>query len=79
MQTTSRNTASRVGWFTAHPASVGESYWEHARFAFRFSTRLLVAAGAAAVHAVFPWLCESTASRAVRAMAVELEARHRTH
>ena len=54
--------------FTAHPRSVGESYWEHFGFAMRFSFRLLRAAGAAALHAVIPALCESTASREVRAL-----------
>ena len=51
--------------FTAHPASVGESYLEHMRFAAGFSIRLLAAAGAAACHAVFPFLFEKTASQAV--------------
>ncbi|MGY3437830.1 MULTISPECIES: DUF6356 family protein [unclassified Marinovum] len=54
-----------AGFFTAHPASVNESYFQHMRFALRFSGLLFFAAGAALVHAVLPALCEKTASRAV--------------
>ncbi len=50
----------------SHPASVGESYFGHMGFAMRFAGKLFVAGSAAAVHAVIPALCETTASRAVR-------------
>ena len=48
--------------FTAHPASVEESYLQHAAFAGRFSLALFAAAFAAAVHAIFPFAFEKTAS-----------------
>lgn len=48
--------------FTEHPASVGETWREHAATAFGFSWRLQVAALAALVHAVFPFMCVKTAS-----------------
>ena len=51
--------------FLDHPASVDESYIEHMRFAGRMSGWLIVAGLAAAVHAIVPALCESTASRIV--------------
>ena len=51
--------------FTAHPASVGETWSQHARFAFSLAGRLVVAAMAAAVHALFPFLCQTTASRTI--------------
>ena len=51
--------------FRDHPRSVDETYREHAAFAGRFSARLFLAAGAAAVHAVVPCLFEKTASRMV--------------
>lgn len=51
--------------FLNHPASVGESYFQHAAFAFGFSGRLFAAAGAALVHAVIPCLFEKTASRMI--------------
>lgn len=51
--------------FFDHPASIDESYGEHARFAFGFSVKLFVAAGAALVHSLLPCLFEKTASRIV--------------
>jgi len=48
--------------FTAHPQSVNETYLEHSSFAFRFAGWLALAAMAAMVHAIFPWLFEKTAS-----------------
>ncbi|MBD3679341.1 MAG: hypothetical protein HUJ27_13215 [Rhodobacteraceae bacterium] len=48
--------------FLSHPASVDESYAEHARFAFGISLQLFVAAGAALLHALVPALFEKTAS-----------------
>lgn len=51
--------------FTDHPDSVEETYLEPARFASTFAFWLFVAAGAAEVHAVLPFLFEKTASRIV--------------
>src|SRR3954469_14281321 len=53
--------------FTAHPDALGERYVEHMRVALSFAAPLAVAAGAALVHAFLPFLCETTASRTVRA------------
>jgi hypothetical protein len=52
--------------FTSHPAKVGETYFSHMAFAAWFSSRLLMAAGAALIHAFLPFLFETTASRIVR-------------
>ncbi|AZO56715.1 MULTISPECIES: DUF6356 family protein [unclassified Mesorhizobium] len=52
--------------FTSHPAKVGETYFGHMAFAAWFSSRLLMAAGAALVHAFLPFLFETTASRIIR-------------
>ena len=49
--------------FTAHPASVGETYAQHCRFAFRFGARMTMGGLAAMVHALFPFLCVTTGSR----------------
>jgi hypothetical protein len=62
-------------YFLAHPRSVNESYPEHAGIALRVSARLLGASLAAAVHAVFPRLFETTASRAIKALHGEIAAR----
>jgi len=51
--------------FTRHPASVGQTWVQLCRFALAVSGTLTLAAVAAAVHAVVPSLCETTASRAV--------------
>lgn len=63
--------------FLAHPASVDESYGEHFRFATRFAFWLALAALAAAVHAVIPALCETTASRILRRLHARIENRGR--
>jgi hypothetical protein len=49
--------------FTAHPASVGETYGQHFRFALVFGTRMTLGGLAAAIHAVLPFLFITTASR----------------
>lgn len=49
--------------FTSHPTSVGETYGEHCVFAFGFGVRMVVGGVAAMIHAVFPFLCVTTASR----------------
>jgi hypothetical protein len=49
--------------FTAHPVSVGETYGQHFRFALGFGVRMTMGGLAAAVHAVFPFLFVTTASR----------------
>ena len=74
------NTSSRSGllnrWFLSHPASVDETYFQHMRFAFSFAFWLGLAGCAALVHAVFPALCETTASRILRRLMARMEARH---
>ena len=63
--------------FTAHPASVDESYLEHAGFALRFSGKLFAASMAALVHAVLPFAFEKTAGNAIREMHDRMENRGR--
>lgn len=52
--------------FTTHPQTVGETYLGHMAFALWFASRLMLAAGAALVHALLPFMFETTASRIVR-------------
>jgi len=52
--------------FTAHLEAVDESYFEHMRFAGWFAGQLFLAAGAALIHALLPFLFESTASTIIR-------------
>lgn len=51
--------------FTAHPASAGQTYSQHCGFAFRFGARMALGGLAAMVHALFPFLFVTTASRAL--------------
>ena len=62
--------------FTAHPQTVGETYFEHMRFAGWFCGRLAMAAFAAGVHAILPFLFEKTAGKMIREKAVRMESRH---
>jgi len=62
------------GMFTDHPASVDETYSEHARCAGHFAKELALAAGAAAVHAVCPSMFEKTASTKIRTLHAEMTA-----
>ena len=54
--------------FLTHPQSVDESYFEHMAFAGRFSGKLFLAAGAALVHSVLPFMFEKTASKMIAEM-----------
>jgi hypothetical protein len=49
--------------FTAHPASVGETYGQHFAFALAFGMRMALGGLAAIVHAVLPFAFITTASR----------------
>jgi len=54
--------------FTAHPASAGETYREHCFFALAFGARMALGGLAAMVHALFPFLFVTTASRALESL-----------
>ena len=66
-----------AGFFTEHPTSVGETYLEHQRRAFRMARRLLVAAAAAVVHALVPALFTTQASDTVAEIHDEIHDRSR--
>ncbi len=51
--------------FIDHPASVDESYVEHAQVAAGFAVKLLYAGMACMVHAIIPGLCKTTGSRTI--------------
>ena len=52
--------------FLDHPASVGESYGEHAVFATAIGWTMFVGSLACFVHALVPALCQTTGSRAIK-------------
>ena len=66
-------TLSRL--FTEHPEKVDETYFEHMRFAAGFGGTLLRAGAAALIHAIFPFACETTASRAVKRLHARISGR----
>jgi hypothetical protein len=51
--------------FTDHPASVGESYFEHLAFATRFGLTMIGGGLACLVHAVLPFACVTRGSETV--------------
>ncbi len=51
--------------FSAHPASVNETYTEHMAVAASFSWRLMYGGLACLIHAIFPFLFVTTGSRLV--------------
>jgi len=61
--------------FTAHPAKVGESYLGHMATALSFAGWLTLAAGAALVHALLPWMFERTVSDIILRLASRMRAR----
>ena len=50
---------------TEHPASVGESYFQHMRSSFSFGVKMLTAAMGCFLHGIFPFLCVKTGSVAI--------------
>ena len=51
--------------FTEHPASVGESYFQHMGESLKIGGRLFAAALGCLVHAIVPGLCKTTGSTAI--------------
>ena len=64
-ETTEAQMQSLKSLFTEHPASVDENYFQHMGVAFSFAGTLALAAGAAAVHAILPFMFEKTASQMI--------------
>jgi hypothetical protein len=48
--------------FTSHPHSVGETYFQHLRFASCFGFNMIVGGIACLTHAVFPFVFKKTGS-----------------
>lgn len=62
--------------FTRHPATVDETYLQHALFAGRMGALLVTAGAAALVHAVLPFAFETTASCLLGRLQNQMAARH---
>lgn len=52
-------------WFTDHPRTVDETYFEHMGMASGFGWRMIVGGCACLVHGIFPFLFEKTGSRII--------------
>ena len=64
--------------FVEHPASVGETYLEHLRFATKIGTTMLRGGLATLVHGILPFLFVTTGSRLVFTLAVQINDRRQT-
>ena len=51
---------------TEHPATVGETYAQHLRFAFRFGGSMVIGGLACMVHGLLPFSFTTSGSRRVR-------------
>ena len=61
--------------FRRHPETVGETYWQHLRFAARTGGAMVAGGGACVVHGVLPFLFVTVGSRTIRRLAHRLERR----
>lgn len=62
-----------MGLFTDHPASVGESYGQHFRFATGIGARMVAGGMACIVHGLLPFLLQTTGSRTIRALHADIQ------
>jgi len=51
--------------FTEHPASVGESYFQHMGMAFSFGSKMVVSGIACLFHGLFPFLFKTTGRQCI--------------
>ena len=66
--------------FLEHPASVGESYWQHMGQAMRFGTLLCLTGLACLFHGLLPFLFKDTGSKNItRLHEMMVTHRHRHH
>ncbi len=65
--------------FTAHPASVDETYAEHLGVAFGFSLRMFLGGLACLVHAFLPFLFLKTGSETIAELHERMVAHRRRH
>jgi hypothetical protein len=48
--------------FLKHPESVGETYFEHMKFAILFSFKMFIGGTACFIHSIFPFVFQKTGS-----------------
>lgn len=62
--------------FSEHPASIGETYWEHLIFAWNKGFCLLRLSLVCFLHGLFPFLFETTASDKLKEINSEMKERN---
>lgn len=65
--------------FTQHPYNVGETYFQHAKFAIHCGIKLLVLGVLAIIHGLFPFLFETTISNEVQKLTKSFEERNNSN
>ena len=60
---------------TDHPASVGQTYFEHFKFAVKVSASLFKAFSACLIHAIYPPVHKNTASATIAELHNRIEQR----
>ncbi len=63
--------------FLKHPHSIGETYFQHLKFASLSGAKLCVAGVACMIHAIFPFLFAKVASSVIKEMNDHMVRRHR--
>ena len=61
--------------FRRHPETVGETYWQHLRFAARTGGAMVAGGGACVIHGLLPFLFVTVGSRTIRQLSHRLERR----
>ena len=61
--------------FRRHPTTVGETYWQHLRFAARTGGAMVAGGSACVIHGVLPFLFVTVGSRTIRRLAHRIERR----
>ena len=51
-----------LNFFIRHPHSMGETYFQHLKFAMAFGMYMIIGGVACIIHAIFPFLFQKTGS-----------------
>lgn len=62
--------------FTQHPESIGETYFEHFKFAFKSGCCLTLAGLALLLHSIFPFIFVTTARDTMAKISQEIADRN---
>jgi len=62
-------------FFTTHPKSVGETYFQHLRFALSTGLRLILMGFVAVIHGILPFTFQNYVSIRIKALYHEITTR----